>query len=366
METFKYSLDKSSKKNICPNCNKKKFVFYVDAETGEYLPPDFGRCDREQNCGYHKAPPKGKRGFLIPFLTLNNITDKASKLVDVNGVISILPTSQILEQTTKICFVSEWYLKTTTINYLNNESKYFNTDEVCFINKAKTEAPIEPLKPSFHSLELQDNLINQYENQKNDDNLTTFLLNNFTFDEVQKVTQDYYLTGTNYYWNDATIFWQIDGKEQIRAGKIMLYNMCTGNRIKEPYNHVRWLHKAIKEPNFNLCQCLFGLHLINEDYQKNIAIVESEKTAIIMSIFLPDFIWLATGNNHNFKFELLEPLKKRNCIAFPDKGEFTNWSNKAKELKAKGFKIEISNVLEQTNFNNGFDLADYYFDKSIN
>lgn len=89
----------------------------------------------------------------------------------------------------------------------------------------------------------------------------------------------------------------------------------------------------LKEPGFNLCQCLFGLHLINEDYQKSIAIVESEKTAVMMSIFLPDFIWLATGSKSNFK--LLEPLKKRNCIAFPDKGEFTNWSNKAKELKSK-------------------------------
>ena len=54
-------------------------------------------------------------------------------------------------------------------------------------------------------------------------------------------------------------------------------------------------------------------------------------------------------------------MKKRNCFAFPDKGEFTNWNNKAKELKTKGFKIEVSNLLEQTNFKNGFDLADYYF-----
>ena len=141
----------------------------------------------------------------------------------------------------------------------------------------------------------------------------------------------------------------------------MLYDENRGKRIKKPYNHINWLHKAVKEPNFNLSQCLFGLHLINGDYQKNIAIVESEKTAIIMSIFLPDFIWLATGSKSNFKFELLKPLKKRNCIAFPDKGEYSNWSNKAKELKSKGFKIEVSNILEQTSFKNGFDLADYYF-----
>ena len=364
METFKYSLEIGSKKYVCPNCSKKTFVYYVETETGNYLPIDFGRCDREQNCNYHKAPPKGKRGCLIPFLTLINISGGASKLVDVNGVISMIPNSQILERNQNTCFVSEWYLKTSTINYLNNESKYFNTGLIPFINEVKTIKLPQPITQSFHSSELQDKLINQYKIKLTFDNLTTFLLDNFTFDEVDNVVSKYYLTGTNHFWKNATIFWQIDNKEQIRGAKIMLYNTNTGKRIKEPYNHINWLHKAIKEPNFNLSQCLFGLHLINEDYQKNIAIVESEKTAIIMSIYLPDFIWVATGSKSNFKFELLEPLKKRNCFAFPDKGEFINWSNKAKELKNKGFKIEVSNILEQTPFKNGYDLVDYYFNRN--
>jgi hypothetical protein len=361
MEVFKYSLDKSSKKYSCPNCNKKSFVYYVEVETGKYLANDYGRCDREQNCNYHKAPPKGKRGYLIPFLTLKVISNKALKLIDVNGIISIIPTSQILEQGTNSCYISEWYLKTSTINYLNSESKFFNVGETSIINEVKTIKPPQPKKPDFHSLHLQDSLINQYKSNSTFDNLTTFLLNNFSFDEVDKTVSDYYLTGTNQFWKNSTIFWQIDTKEQIRGAKIMLYDTCTGKRIKKPYNHINWLHNAIKEPDFNLCQCLFGLHQINEDYQKNIAIVESEKTAIIMSMFLPNFIWLATGSKSNFKYELLKPLKKRNCIAFPDKGEYSNWSNKAKELKSKGFKIEVSNILEQTSFKNGFDLADYYF-----
>ena len=364
MEVFKYSLDKSSKKNSCPNCNKKTFVFYVDTETGSYLTNDYGRCDREQNCNYHKAPPKGKRGYLIPFLTLKSISDKASKLVDVNGVISMIPNSQILEQNQNSCFVSEWYLKTSTINYLKNEFKYFNRDTVTFLNEVVTTNPPEPIKPSYHSTELVDKLINQYNKQKEGDNLTTFLLNNFTFDEVDKAISNYYLTGTNLCWKNATMFWQMDTNEQIRGAKIMLYNEHTGKRVKEPYNHINWLHKAIKKPDFNLYPCLFGLHLINEDYQKNIAIVESEKTAIILSLILPEFIWLATGGSGNFKFELLEPIKKRKCFAYPDKGEFKKWNRTAKELKEKGFKIAVSDLLEQTEFSNGFDLADYYFNQS--
>lgn len=359
METFKYTLDKSSKKHICPNCNKKTFVYYIDTASGEYLPSDFGRCDREQNCNRHKAPPKGKRAYLIAFLALSSISDKACKLVDTNGVISIVPKSQILEQTNINCWITEWYLNTSTINYLSNESKYFNTDEVCLINEVKTIAPPPPVKPSFHSLELLDEMY--YQNPQID-NLTEFLKIHFQKDEVFNAMQNYLISGANHFWNNATVFWQIDNREQIHGAKIMLYDRHTGKRIKKPYNHINWLHKAIKEPDFNLNQCLFGLHRINEDYQKTIAIVESEKTAIVMSLFLPDFIWLATGSKGNFKFELLEPIKKRNIIAFPDKGEYYNWLNKATELNAQYFKINVSDLLEQTDFENGFDLADYYFE----
>lgn len=357
MNEFRYSLDKSSKKNICPNCNKNTFVYYVDTVKGEYLPTDFGRCDREQNCKYHKAPPRGKKAFLIVFTTVKKISEKAYKLVDENGVISIIPKSQILELNAKNCFITEWYLKTSTIQYLNNESKYFNSVNKPLLNTVTNLKPIVKKEPTYHSLEILDTL---YNDTPTKDNLTAYLSTIFAPDEVFKATQNYFLTGANYYWNNATLFWQIDNKEQIHACKIMLYNKLTGKRIKEPYNHINWLHNALKEPDFNLNQCLFGLHLINTDYQKEIAIVESEKTAIIMSIFLPQFIWIATGSKSNFKKELLKSIKNRKCIAFPDKGEFENWNTKATELNKQGFKIAVSELLEQTEFNNGFDLADYY------
>lgn len=362
MEAFKYSLDKSSKKHICPNCNKKTFVLYIDTESGEYLPTDYGRCDREQNCNYHKAPPKGKKAYLVDFLALESISTKAYKLTDLNGVISIVPKSQIFEIINKSCFVSEWYLQTSTIKYLNSESKYFNNDNFEFknevLNNISLSVHVRKEKPSFHDLGLLNEM---YFKNPISDNLTEFLKTNFNKDEVFKAMQNYFITGTNYFWNNATVFWQINYKEQIQGAKVMLYNKQNGKRVKEPYNHINWLHKATKEPDFKLCQCLFGLHLINEDYQKTIAIVESEKTAIVMSIFLPDFIWLATGSKGNFKFELLEPLKKRNVIAYPDKGEYNNWLNKATELSAYGFKIVVSDLIENTEFENGFDLADYYF-----
>ena len=356
MEVFRYSLDKSSKKFVCPNCNKKTFVLYVDTETGNYLTIDFGRCDREQNCNYHKTPPKGKKSYLIEFLGLNSISDKAYKLTDLNGIISIIPKSQIFEQSKTDCWISEWYLRSSTINYLSNESKYFNTDEVSFVNEIRTIPQTPIVEPSYHRLELLDEMY--FKNPQND-NLTEYLKEMFSKDEVFNAMQNYFITGTNHFWDNATIFWQINNKDQIQGAKIMLYDKVTGKRIKNPYNHINWLHKAIKKSDFVLSQCLFGLHLIKEDYDKIIAIVESEKTALVMSMLLPDFIWLATGSKSNFKYELLKPLKKRKVIAYPDKGEFDNWLNTANDLVAIGFAISVSEFLEKENFENGFDLVDY-------
>lgn len=44
------------KKFVCPNCNKKRFVRFFNFETLEYLPEHFGKCDREDNCGYQQTP----------------------------------------------------------------------------------------------------------------------------------------------------------------------------------------------------------------------------------------------------------------------------------------------------------------------
>lgn len=360
MENFKYTLDKSSKKHICPSCNKRTFVLYVDNETGNYLTENFGKCDRLTNCQYHNAPSKGKKAFYIPFLSLKMVSNKAHKLTDVNGIISIVPNSQILGQTKNDCWISEWFLKNSLIPYLSNESKYFDTDEIGFVNVVTAKEPNLEITKSFHGLELLEKM---YAEKPQIDNLSEFLKIHFSEEEIFTAKQKYFITGTSHFWSNSTAFWQIDEKEKIHACKIMLYDRFTGERIKKPYNHINWLHNAIKEPNFNLCQCLFGLHRITEDYQKTIAIVESEKTAIIMSIFIPDYIWIATGSKQNLKYELLKPIKKRNIVLFPDKGEYIYWLNIATELNALRFKIAVSEIIEISDYPKGYDLADVYINE---
>lgn len=54
---FKFGLDPSSKKHKCPQCGQKTFVVYIDNESRQPVDPDkYGRCDRENNCGYHLNP----------------------------------------------------------------------------------------------------------------------------------------------------------------------------------------------------------------------------------------------------------------------------------------------------------------------
>ena len=284
---YRYSLDRSSKKFICPNCQKKTFVKYFDNEENKYLDYTFGRCDRESNCKYHKSPK------------------------DKNYTISSIPETK------------------------------------------KTKSTINKIEIANHGRNFKEN------------NFIQFLKTLFTKEEVKEVILKY-LIGTSSYWNGATIFWQINNKEEIATGKVMLFDNNSGKRIKKPYPHINWMHKILKLKDYELQQCFFGLHLLNNYNGTTIAIVESEKTAIMMSMFYPKYLWLATGSKCNFKKELFEPIKNYEILAFPDKSEFEDWNKRSKELNRIGYKIVCSSLIENKEVENGYDLADHYIDNMLN
>lgn len=101
---------------------------------------------------------------------------------------------------------------------------------------------------------------------------------------------------------------------------------------------INWTYSVLKLKDFNLKHCLFGLHLLDKNQNQTIAIVESEKTAVEMSVFVSDYNWLVTGSKSGFKFEYLKPIIEYEILAFPDKGEFEDWNKKATELKKTGFQ----------------------------
>jgi len=63
---------------------------------------------------------------------------------------------------------------------------------------------------------------------------------------------------------------------------------------------------------------------------------ESEKTAILMSVLQPQYIWLATGGKSGCKWytpEVAHVLTGRKVILYPDLGAYEAWSEKAQALR---------------------------------
>ena len=261
----------------------------------------------------------------------------------------------------------------STVGRCNHESgcgyhctpkQYFQVSNISFDTEKRPrhqsrKLPAAKIEASYIMPEVAASTLAGYRSN----NFVSFLIGLFGKEITSQLISDYFI-GTSKHWSGSTIFWQIDTKGNIRAGKIMLYNATTGKRVKEPFNCITWVHKVIKQPDFNLKQCLFGEDLLI-DMSKPVAIVESEKTAIIASVYLPRFIWLAVGSLNNLSVERCRILVGRKVVLFPDLNGFDKWKQKAKELSDRmpGTRFEVSEVLSQyaneADRISGLDLADY-------
>lgn len=235
-------------RHTCPECHKKRsFARYIDTEGKIEFPPYVGRCNHEQSCGYHFTPK-----------------DFFEKNPEKN----------------------ETFTKDDTISY------------------KKREMP-KPLPTSYIDENIMRSSLKCYEAN----NLFLFLSSQFGETATLSLMEKYHV-GTSKHWTGATVFWQVDNQGKVRTGKVMLYYPETGKRVKEPYNHISWVHSLIPHKDFHLCQCFFGEHLINVAKTKPIALVESEKTALIASYYLPQFIWIASGGKNGcFNTKSLSVLK---------------------------------------------------------
>lgn len=145
----------------------------------------------------------------------------------------------------------------------------------------------------------------------------------------------------------------------------MSYDVLNGKRVKEPFNHINWAHKLLKFPDYNLNQCFFGEHLLKENPEKLVCIVESEKTALIASIFMPECIWLATGGKNGCRWtdkNVFGVLKDKTVVLWPDLGAYNKWQSNAQGLFTMA-KISVSDLLEKNASDDerkkGYDIADY-------
>jgi hypothetical protein len=150
----------------------------------------------------------------------------------------------------------------------------------------------------------------------------------------------------------GTIFWQEDRKGNVRTGKVMYYHP-NGKRIKE--RNSWFVHKKIKD-DFNYRQCFFGLHLTTPD--KPVALCESEKTAIIMSVFEPEYTWIASGGSEMLNDERLFELPRLDKV-FADNGQFEKWERKTRAFEPE-MDISVDEAVNNGILKEGDDILDLY------
>ena len=256
-----YSLQKYSGRNsrhTCPSCGRPHcFSCYVDID-GNILDETVGRCDHESSCGYHKTP---KQYF----------EEHPSLSQDWRTQPTVRNHSSARQHTAH--------------NRQQNQQQ-IKQKPLCTIPRILLEKSVRKDIPST---------------------FVTFLRTIFPEETVISLIARYNLGVTR---SRDVIYFQVDVKGNIRTGKIMKYNPTTGKRIKDPGTpfKINWVHSVMKyagqlPENWELTQCLFGEHLLSaiDEKQKTVALVESEKTAIIASGIMPKYIWLATGGKSDDK-----------------------------------------------------------------
>ncbi|MDD4991171.1 MAG: DUF6371 domain-containing protein [Paludibacter sp.] len=292
-------------RHTCPSCEtKQSFTLYLDGNTHEPIHHTVGKCNRESKCGYHYTPKQ----YYIDNPSIGVETRHASSNI----------SNQIIK---------------------------------------KVNPPQPPGSISFRFVE---NSVSYKSN------FVRFLFDHFSDEQIRSVAENYALGATK---NKEVIFWQIDITGKVRTGKIMQYNPASGKRIKHESGAIDWVHNKLKQKkqlleDFNLQQCFFGEHLLKIYPDKQVAIVESEKSAIIARCIVPDMIWLAAGTLNGLSIEKCQVFKGRDVMLYPDLGAFEKWSFKSAEIHEKcNCKVTVSTLLEDeatdTDRANGLDIADF-------
>lgn len=302
----------------CPQCETvKTFTRYVD-EQGKYFADHVGKCNRESKCGYHYTPKQF-------FIDNPSSTNKGQR-----------PSS------------AAW-------------RKPFQATNAEMLTKANIQALP---KQVFEETQTAP-----------DCNFVRFLATTFGTATAQELRRKFCIGSNDDLWSNSTVFWLLGTDGTPYGAQVVLYDPGTGKRQKNG-----WIHTALSRRFSKHGQALpewlqayeqaskipvpFGLHLLKESEGKPLAIVESAKTAVIMTAIQPKALWLAVGSLSNLNEQRLLEVKGADIVLYPDLGAFDKWSVKADELKAKGFKIAVSELLESAasdlDRQQGFDIADYF------
>ena len=106
--------------------------------------------------------------------------------------------------------------------------------------------------------------------------------------------------------------------------------------------------QAVFNQDWTLTQCLFGEHLLSAsaNHDKVVAVVESEKTAVVCAIQYPDCVWLATGGKSQLAIDKMKVLAGRTVILFPDVDGYREWTERTKVFSFCR-SVTVSDFLER-------------------
>jgi len=283
------------RKSSCPACGKKTFVKYINTSTQEYLPDEYGRCERINSCGYHESPYSN-----IPIKTISQIMESSENL---NKVSKIHP--EIFDK----------------------------------------------FKKSGKSSNLHFHLEKLFPGSAN------------------KLMKLYNVTA---YKDGYCIFWQKDYWGNFKTGKIMIFERNQFRRDKTAEYKFDFVHRAmirngiIKDYAENQ-QCFFGEHLLRYRRDVPVAIVEGEKTALIMAMYEPGLIWISAGSlTLKYIWEdrrNIDKFKDREVRVYPDTNGVPQWRERTSILKHMGINAALyTDWYDDRDLGNGEDIADYYLE----
>lgn len=314
---YPFTLDPSPRKYICPRCGKKRFVRYIDRETGEYLPERYGRCDREANCAYFLDPYKDgyARGASLPPMSKAALqpVQPAPDPIPFDFE-TFLQTLQGYEQNT----------------FIQNLLHRFDPQDVTRVIKLYRLGTVT-------GGYMAGAITFPYIDTKG----------NVRAVQVKRFDQGNHTTATSFLHS-------IIAKEH------------TGPLPE-------WLQAYLKQNE--KVTCLFGAHLLPQYPGRPVCLVEAPKTAIYSTLCFgfPDNpqnpLWLAVYNLSSFSFDKLKDLQGRTVYVFPDLSKegkaFQQWSEKARQYEPQlpGTRFVFSDLLErlapEQDRIKGKDLADY-------
>jgi hypothetical protein len=320
MKNYRFVLASSKAPKLdCPYCHAKKhWQRYIDRETGEVLPEQYGCCDNSNKCGYH----------------LNPYQDGYAKAVRKQ------------EQGYRTAFPNYPY------------------------PTRKAITPKQAPQPVFFDFDTFKQTLNHYEKNAFIQNLLCRVPYPFEAKDVTRVIELYRLgTIASGYRTGAITFPFIDIAGNIQTIQVKQFddeNHTTGTDFLHSIiekDHTRnssplpeWLQTYLKQDK--RITCLFGEHLLNQYPNANVYLFEAPKTAIYSTLYFgsPDrsnTVCLAVYNKSSFTFDKVKVLQGRFVYVFPDLSKdgstFSEWATKAKEYENKlpGTRLILSDYLER-------------------